>query len=226
MRLLLQTAAIVRKDVQAELRNGETVFCTVLFSFLLILVLALVFTQSGLPLPGAAAGSLWVSLALGGTLGLSRAWEREREADGLRFMLLSPTSRIAIYLAKVAGVFLFMLVAAVVVVPMVGLLFEVPLIARAWRLLSLISLGLLGFSLLGAYFGALMARARARDVLLFVVLFPLMFPLLIAGTMATAELFSPEPALDKVRVFMALLIAFDALAAVIALWTFERLVID
>jgi ABC-type transport system involved in cytochrome c biogenesis permease component len=87
-------------------------------------------------------------------------------------------------------------------------------------------LGLGGFSVVGAFFGALMARARARDLLLFIVLYPLLMPLFISSVMATVESFTAEPNLAQLRFFLTLLGVFDAIMLVVALWTFERLIVD
>jgi heme exporter protein B len=226
MRLLAEVGAIVRKDLVTELRSGEILLSMVLFSGLVVLVFAFAFVRDGAPVPDVAAGILWVSLAFAGTLGLSRAWDREREADGLRAMLLSPASRTAIYLAKVVVIFFFLSATAVAVVPLVGLMFNVPLLAHGGRLLLLLALGLLGFSLLGAFFGALMARNRARDLMLFIVLYPLLFPLFICGVMGTAQVFSPEPSHAHLELFTAVLVLFDVVMAVVSLWTFEKLIVE
>ena len=61
------------------------------------------------PTVDVSAGVLWVALALSGTLGIGRAFEREREGDTLRALLLSPVPRAALYLSKLAAISLLML---------------------------------------------------------------------------------------------------------------------
>jgi len=217
---------VLKKDLRIEFRSGEVLISMLLFSVLVVLVFSFAFVRGGAPLPDVAAGILWVSLAFAGTLGLSRAWEREREADGLRALLLSPASRPAIYLGKAVGIFIFLLLTSLAIVPLVALLFDVPLFLHGpWLLLTLF-LGLLGFSEVGAFFGALMAKAKARDLLLFIVLYPLLMPLFISGVMATTQVFAPVPAMQEMKFFLTLLGVYDLMMLVIALWTFERLVLD
>ena len=226
MHLVREAIAVLRKDLLTELRSGEIIVSMLLFSALVVLVFSFAFVRGGTPASDVASGILWVSLAFAGTLGLSRAWDREREADGLRALLLSPASRQAIYLGKVGGIFVFLLLTALAVVPLIGLLFRVPLFALNGHLFLLVGLGLFGFSVVGAFFGALMARARARDLLLFIVLYPLLMPLFIAGVMGTAQVFAQHPNLNQLSFFTTLLAVFDAIMLVVSLWTFERLIVE
>ncbi len=226
MRTLEEALAVLRKDLLAELRSGEVLLSMLLFSVLVVLVFSFSFVRGGAPLPDVASGILWVSLAFAGTLGLSRAWDREREADGLRALLLSPASRAALYLGKVAGIFVFLVLVGAVIVPLVSLLFDVPLFNLGGRLFLVLFLGLFGFSVVGAFFGALMARSRARDLLLFIVLYPLLFPVFIGGVMASVQIFSVHPNFSRLEFFTGMLVAYDVSMLVVALWTFDRLVTD
>jgi heme exporter protein B len=54
-------------------------------------------------------------------------------------------------------------------------------------------LGTIGFVAAGTLFGALVARTRARDLLLAVVLYPLVSPALLCGTVATRDLLGGTP---------------------------------
>ena len=226
MRTVEEALAVLRKDLLAELRSGEVLLSMLLFSVLVVLVFSFSFVRGGAPLPDVASGILWVSLAFAGTLGLSRAWDREREADGLRALLLSPASRPALYLGKVAGIFVFLVLVSAVIVPLVSLLFDVPLFNLGGRLFLVLFLGLFGFSVVGAVFGALMARSRARDLLLFIVLYPLLFPVFIGGVMASVQIFSVHPNFSRLEFFTGMLVAYAVSMLVVALWTFDRLVTD
>ena len=83
------------KDVMVELRAKELVYATVFFAAVVILVFCFAFLGGPKPTVDVAAGVLWVAIALAGTVGISRAFEREREGDTLRALLLSPTPRAA-----------------------------------------------------------------------------------------------------------------------------------
>jgi ABC-type transport system involved in cytochrome c biogenesis permease component len=62
-------------------------------------------------------------------------------------------------------------------------------------------------------------RARSRDVLLPLVLFPIVVPVIIAGVRGTNALFLPEPDFAMARLWLAMLISFDAVFVSLALWT-------
>ncbi len=51
-----------------------------------------------------AAGILWIAVAFAGTLALGRTFERERQAETLRALLLAPAPRPAIYVGKLLGI--------------------------------------------------------------------------------------------------------------------------
>jgi len=72
----------------------------------------------------------------------------------------------------------------------------------------------------------MLVRARSRDVLLPVLLYPVVVPVIIAGVQGTAALLQPvfEPAL--VRFWLLLLVTFDIVFVVLALWTFEAVMSD
>src|SRR5439155_721250 len=54
--------------------------------------------------PGTTAGILWVAVLFSGTVALARTFDREREGEAIRSLLLSPVPRSAIYAGKLAAV--------------------------------------------------------------------------------------------------------------------------
>ena len=71
-----------------ELRAKELVYATVFFAAVVILVFAFAFLGGERPPVDVCAGVLWVTIALAGTLGISARFEREREGDTLRALML------------------------------------------------------------------------------------------------------------------------------------------
>jgi heme exporter protein CcmB len=217
-----QTALLVWKDVLVELRAKELVYATVLFAATVLLVFAFALGAEQ-PSASVSAGVLWVAIALAGTVGISRAFEREREGDTLRALLLSPASRSALYLAKLIAISLLMLVVEVVAVAFVALIFRTPLLAAAGRQLSLLLLGTLGFAAVAALFGASLGRARSREILLPLLVYPIVVPVLIAGARGTAALLVGDE-LDISAFWIKFLFVFDAVFVSLGLWVFEPLV--
>jgi heme exporter protein B len=89
---------IARKDLLVEARSRELAYTTLFFAVACVLVFSFAFVAEGKAVEGAAAGILWVALAFAGTLALGRAFERERQSETLRALLLAPAERAAVYL--------------------------------------------------------------------------------------------------------------------------------
>jgi heme exporter protein CcmB len=217
---------VMRKDLTVEVRSREIVYTTAFFAVACVLVFAFALVREGRPLEDAAAGILWISIAFAGTLALGRTFERERQAETLRALLLAPASRPAIYVGKLLGIVLLLLLIEAMLVPLVALLFHAPVGARPLLLSGLLLTGTVGFASVGTLFAAMLARARSRDVLLPILLYPITIPVIIAGVRGTAALFEPTPADDLAQMWIALLTFFDIVFMTLSLWTFEPLLTE
>ena len=220
MKLFQAVWTIARKDLVIEARSRELAYTTLFFAVSVVLVFSFSFVVDGVALTDAAAGILWVAIAFSGTLALGRTFERERQADTLKALLLSPVERPAVYLGKLAGVLLLMLVVEAFMVPLVGLLFQAPLDRAPVLLIALLLTGTLGFAAVGTLFAAMLIRAHSRDVLLPVLLYPITVPLVIAGVRGTASIFAAEPNLAVAQAWLSMLVFFDAVFLTLALWVF------
>ena len=217
---------IVQKDLLVEWRSREILYTTIFFAVSCVLVFAFGFVREGQPLEDVGAGILWIAVAFAGTLALGRAFERERQSETLRALLLAPVDRPALYVAKLIGVMTLMTAVELLIVPLVALLFQAPLFGHLGMLLALLLAGTVGFTAVGTMFAAMLARARSRDVLLPVLLYPMTVPVIIAGVRGTSALLqaSPDPAVA--RAWLSLLLAFDVVFITLALWTFEPVMAD
>lgn len=220
MTMLRAAWLVARKDLVVEARSRELAATTLFFALACVLVFSFGFVRDGAATPDAGAGVLWVSLTFAGTLALGRTFERERHADTLRALLLAPVERSALYLGKLATVVLLMIGVEIVIVPVVGLLFNAPIGRFPGTLALLVVAGTLGFAAVGTLFSAMLVRAHSRDVLLPVVLYPIAVPVVIAGVRGTASLFAAEPAVAVAHMWLSMLIFFDAVFITLALWTF------
>ena len=217
---------IVRKDLTVEIRSREIAYTTLFFAVTCILVFAFALVNDGRAPEGAAEGILWVAIAFSGTLALGRTFERERQSETLRALLLAPAARPAVYLGKLVGIVVLLVATELVLVPLVGLLFQSRLLAHPFWLASIILTGTVGFASVGTLFAAMLVRARSRDVLLPVLLYPIVVPVIIAGVRGTAALLQPEMDEAIVRFWLVLLMTFDIVFVTLALWTFEPLMTD
>ncbi len=212
---------VTRKDLLIETRTREILLTTVFFALACVLVFAFGFVREGRPVQDAAAGILWIAIAFSGTLALGRAFERERQGETLRALLISPIDRSALYLGKLCGILVLLAAVEVLIVPLVALMFQAPLFDHALLMLGLLAAGTLGFTAVGTLFAAMLVRARSRDVMLPVLLYPITVPVIIAGVRGTAALLQPEADLPMARAWLSMLVFFDVVFVTLALWTFE-----
>jgi len=212
---------VTRKDLLIEFRSREVVYTTLFFAVACVLVFAFGFVREGVAVDDAAAGILWIAIAFSGTLALGRTFERERQNDTLRALMLTPADRPALYVGKLTGVLLLLAVVEAIVTPIVALMFHAPLFAFPLLMGSLLAAGTLGFAAVGTLFAAMLVRARSRDVLLPILLYPITIPVIIAGVRGTAVLLQPEADLPGARMWLSILVFFDVVFVTLALWTFE-----
>jgi len=217
---------IVRKDLTVEVRSREVAYTTLFFAVSCLLVFAFALVREGRAPEGAGEGILWATLTFAGTLALGRTFERERQSETLRALLLAPVPRAAVYVGKLVGIVGLLLAVEVVLVPLVTLFFGAPLLKRPLWLAGILVTGTIGFAAVGTLFAAMLVRARSRDVLLPVLLYPVVVPVLIAGVRGTSALVDPVFDVAIARFWLALLFAFDAVFVTLALWTFEPVMSD
>lgn len=223
---VLEAARLVAaKDLRIEARTREITTTTALFAGLVVVLASLSFYLDDVTARKLAPGVLWIGIAFSGVLAVSRTWAREAEQDAFRALLLAPLPRAGIYLGKAVAVVAFLTVVEVLVVPLVALLFHLSLGPVLGPLSLLLGLGTVGFAAAGTLFGAMTVKTRARDLALSVVLFPLVAPCLLAGVVATRELFGGAP-LAEVLAWARILAAADILFVVAGLVLFPALAAD
>jgi heme exporter protein B len=221
---LRAAARIAWKDLRIEARTGEVVIVTGLFAFLVTILASISFYIDPNNARLVAPGVLWIAVAFAGVLAMGRSWARERDHDVMRGLLLSPMPRAAIYLGKAAGTLLFLCIVEIILVPLVGVLFQLDLLPVLPEIALLLFLGTLGFIAAGTLFAAMGVRTTARDIALSVILFPLVAPALLAGVVATRELLVGTAA--DTWGWVRVLAAFDVIFLAAGIVLFEPLSSD
>ncbi len=212
---------VVRKDIAVEIRTWELVSTTIFFAFACVVVFSFAFVVEGAVVADVSAGILWIAIAFSGTLALGRTFERERQTETLRALMLAPADRPALYVGKLIGILLLMALTELMLLPLVALFFQAPISASPLLLVALVTAGTIGYASVGTLFAAMLVRARSRDVLLPVLLYPITIPVIIAGVRGTAALLQPEVDVPMARAWLSLLVFFDAVFITLALWVFE-----
>ena len=217
---------VVRKDLTVEIRSLEILSTTLFFAVTVVLVFSFGLIKEGRAPDDVAAAILWIAIAFAGTLALGRTFDRERQNETLRALLLAPADRPALYVGKLAGIVLLLGLVELLLVMLVGLLFQAPILASPLMLVGLLVTGTIGYASVGTLFAAMLVRARSRDVLLPIMLYPITIPVMIAGVRGTAAIFQATPDPAMAQFWLAMLFFFDAVFVTLALWTFEPLMTD
>ncbi len=218
---------ILRKDLTVEVRSGEIAYTTLFFAVSCILMFAFALVREGRGPADGAAGLLWIAIVFAGTLALGRTFERERQSETLRALLMAPAARPAVYVGKLLGIVALLAGVEIVLVPLVALLFQARgMLDHPFWLAAILVSGTIGFASVGTLFAAMLIRARSRDVLLPVLLYPVIVPVMIAGVRGTAALLQPTVDTAILQFWLALTVTFDVVFVTLALWTFEPVMTD
>ena len=217
---------ILRKDVLVELRTREVILTMALFAVLVVVIFAFTFQLAGDVVQQVAPGILWVTLAFSGNLGITRVIDREREHGAMQGLLLGPAGPVAVFWAKALGVFIFMLMTQIIVVPLALVFVGISVPGDGIGLLVLgLVLGSIGFAVVGTLFGAMLADVRLREVLIPVIVYPVVVPVIVAGVSLSACALGILPA-DDATDWLFLIAGFDLVYLAIAPWVFARVMVD
>lgn len=221
-RYIRHIGSIVWKDLLTERRTKE-IFPQMCGFAVLIVVVYNVTLQVGVSPDAILPGLLWIAITFAGILGLNHSFVIEREDECLQGMRLCPIDRSAIYLGKVCGNILFMLFTELLLLPLMIILFNLPVGRYLGRLGLVMLLGTFGFVVVGTLFAAMSANTRIREIMLPLLLFPVVIPLLIAATKSTGKILAQNP-LSEIRSWLYFLLAFDFTFFGLALITCEYII--
>jgi heme exporter protein B len=192
MRLYLhQILALIRKDILIELRTRESSTAMLVFSVMAIVLFNFALRLRVDSLRPLVPGILWVILAFAGTLGLGRSMANEEVNQCIDGLLLAPCDRSVIFAGKAVTNVLFMLIIAVIVVPVMAILFDEGLF-QPGVLLAVIA-GVIGYAGAGTLIATMAASTRAREIFLPILLFPLVLPLVVASVIVTSGYLDHQP---------------------------------
>jgi heme exporter protein B len=212
-------AAIVWKDVAAELRTKEAVSSMFVFALLTIVIFNFALDLTPVNTKDVAPGILWVTFTFAGVLGLNRSFLREKDQGCLEGLMMTPVDRSAIYFGKLLANWLFITVIEAISLPLFGIFFNLPILQP--MILPITLLGTLGFTAVGTIFAAMAVNTRLRDVLLPIMLFPIVVPVVIAAVKSTGAVLNGRP-LSEFSHWLQLMLAFDALFVATSFMLFEH----
>jgi heme exporter protein B len=201
--------AVARKDLRSEWRTREMVPALAQFVVLALLIGNFGFQVDSRNATSIAPGILWLALVFAGLVSFGRTFAAEREQASLEAMLMTPASPVAIFAGKAFAASLLLVVCEAVMLPALTLFFGTPLSADV---VVAVLLATVGMAALGVLFAAIVARVRARELLLPLLTLPLWIPFIVAGGQAVQSAMGLPGSYSEA---MGLLLDFDILFVVL-----------
>ena len=224
--MIVTARAILRKDLRIELRTKESVPAMTLFTLTVYVLFHFGLDRDSLD-GELASGVLWVTLLLAAVIGVSRLFAAEREQGGIDALRLAPVDQTALFLAKAAALFVFLVAVEIVAVPAFGLLLLGPGLGGALpELIVILLLADLGIAAVGALVAALAAETRARELIVPLLLLPLLVPVLIASAQATEPLLRQDQGPEDLGRWLGLLTLYDVVFVLLSVAVFDYLLED
>ncbi|MBI4649705.1 heme exporter protein CcmB [Candidatus Desantisbacteria bacterium] len=215
--------AIVKKDIISELRSKEILTSMIIFSMLVVVIFNFTFEPGSEIVKAAAPGILWVAFTFAGILGLNHSMVSEKENSCISGLILSPVDRGIIYLGKMLGNIIFMLIIELVSLIFFAVFFNISLLPFLIPLVIVVLLATIGFASVGTLFAAMSINTRTREVMLPILLFPVMVPVIVGAVKSTEFLFKDKPISDILN-WIKMLGAFDIIFIVISYLVFEYVI--
>jgi heme exporter protein B len=201
--------AVARKDMTSEWRTRELVPALAQFVVLALVIANFGFQIDSRNAPVIAPGVLWLALVFAGLVAFGRAFASEREQSTLEAMLMTPAAPAAIFAGKALAAALILIVCEAVMLPALTLFFGTPLTIQV---IAAVLAATVGMAALGCLFAAMVARIRARELLLPLLTLPLWIPFIIAGGQAIQSAMGAGGNYDQA---LTLLVDFDILFVVL-----------
>ncbi len=216
MRFWYKVIAITWKDILSEMRAKEVVFSVLVFTLLVIVIFNFAFGTSQQTIELVAPGMLWVTFAFAGVLSLNRSFIMEKEEGCLEGLMVCPISREVIYVGKMLGSLLFMLIIEAIALPIFAFLFNLVL---SPQLVAITVLTTIGFVAVGTLFSALAVNTKAREMVLPILFLPIVVPIIISAVMASGLALAGKPWSD-LSSWLQIIVAFDAIFLVVSFLIF------
>lgn len=214
-------AAVVWKDLSAELRSRELLSAMGTFALLVILIFNFSLELDARTRSTVTSGVLWATFVFAGTLGLNRSMSVEKDNGCMDGLLLTPVDRTVIYFGKAISNLAFMLIVELVILPIYSIFYNTNLFNPG--LMLVIVLGSIGYVAVGTLLSSMAVHTRTRDIILPILLFPLVFPVLLPAVRASS-FYLQAYEMDFIWPQLNLLIAVDVIYIALAIMLFDYVV--
>ena len=218
MRFWNKVIAITWKDTISEIRTKEIVSSVLVFTLLVIVIFNFAFGASPITMQLVAPGLLWVTFTFAGVLSFNRTFIPEKEQGCIEGLMVCPVSREVIYVGKMLGSLLFMLVIEAIALPIFAFLFNLEMLT--FQIITITILTTIGFVAVGTLFSALAINTKAREMVLPILFLPVVIPIIISAVNASGLALSGEP-WSSLSPWLQIIVAFDVIFLVVSFLIFS-----
>ncbi len=208
---------IAWKDALSEIRSREIVFSVLVFALLVIVIFNFAFGTSRETMGLLAPGMLWVTFTFAGVLSLNRAFISEKQHGCLEGLMACPIRREVIYVGKMLGTLLFMLIVEAITLPIFAFFFNIEVLLP--QIAAITVLTTVGFAAVGTLFSALAVNTKAREMVLPILFLPIVIPIIISAVKASGQALSHESWVS-LSPWLRTIGAFDAVFLVVSFLVF------
>ncbi len=216
---------IVWKDLLSEIRSRENISSMFFFALIVILIFSFSLSMDQETVRETIPGILWIAFSFTGIIGLGKSFLVETQNDCMENMLMAPIPKGAVYLGKLIGNFLFMLIVEVILFPLFVIFFNLDILGQIPMIMLICFLGTLGLSAMGTLLSAMTVQIKAREVMFPLMLLPLVVPVIIGAVEATRGALNGSP-LNLYQQWLQLLAVFDLVFLIVSYWLFEFILED
>jgi len=199
------------------MRTREVIFSVLVFTLLVIVIFNFAFVANQEIIALVAPGILWVTFAFAGVLSLNRSFILEKEEGCLEGLMVCPVSREVIYVGKMLGSLLFMLIVEAIALPIFAFLFNLAVLSS--QVITITVLTTIGFVAVGSLFSALAVNTKAREMVLPILFLPIVVPIIIGAVKASGLALAGEP-WGALSSWLQIIVAFDVIFLVVSFLVF------
>ena len=216
---------IVWKDLISEIRSRENISSMFFFALIIILIFSLSLSMDQEMVKEMIPGILWIAFSFTGIIGLGKSFLVETQNDCMENLLMAPIPKGAVYLGKLLGNFLFMLVVEIIIFPLFIIFFNLDIFGQIPMIMLICFLGTLGLAAMGTLLSAMTVQIKEREVMFPLMLLPLVVPVIIGAVEATKGALNGDP-LKLYQQWIQLLAVFDLVFLIVSYWLFEFILED
>lgn len=216
--LIHTTVLNLRKDFRLEWRSKDAFNSMIFFALLVVVIFSFAFNPTAEESRVIAGGLIWTAFLFASVVALNETWTRELRNQVLDALRVSPAPANALFLGKVIGNFLFVLIVEALMSPVFIVFYNLRALGNAWLLLAVAALGTWALVVNGTFFAALSIRTRSREIMLPLILFPISIPAVLAMVEATTLILTGEA---SPNFWIRLLLAYDVVFTTASLLLFE-----